>query len=157
MFQFFLFQFRTFFPKRTLLNKFLPPKLLDNTFKKVLHNVYNSGVPFHSAAKKQIYFSFPYLGFQSNCIKYLPMEGVIVCNCIIVAIVSLVAPTDQSLSRSPPTFRGPLHHEESTCLPREAHSLCPPKCSLKAMYEFPALYIFFGVLHQLCEFNFTEG
>ena len=27
------------------------------------------GVLFHSAAKKQIYFSFLYLGFQSNCIK----------------------------------------------------------------------------------------
>ena len=65
----FSFNLELSFLKEHFLKNSFPPKLLDNTFKKVLHNVYNLGVPFHSAAKKQIYFSFQYLGFQSNCIK----------------------------------------------------------------------------------------
>ena len=65
----FSFNLELSFLKEHFLKNSIPPKLLDNTFKKVLHNVYNSGVYVHSAAKKQICFSFPYLGFQYNCIK----------------------------------------------------------------------------------------
>ena len=49
----FSFNLELSFLKEHFLKNSFPPKLLDNTFKKVIHNVYNSGVPFHSAAKKK--------------------------------------------------------------------------------------------------------
>ena len=49
----FTFNLELSFLKENFLKNSFPPKLLDNTFKKVLHNVYNSGVPFTVLSKSK--------------------------------------------------------------------------------------------------------